>query len=146
MARAGLILIHNQNIALIERHRSTLHYFVFPGGQMEIGESLRQTVKREAEEELGLFVGIDRLIATIIYQNIPQYYYLVTEFSGKFGTGQGPEMIGAYPVESGTYQPVWMPVQSLRKYDVRPALLIPIIEQGILGNWPVPAVTLEETS
>ena len=146
MARAGLILIHNQNIALIERHRSALHYFIFPGGQMEKGESLQQTVIREAQEELGLYVRIDRLIATIIYQNIPQYYYLVAEFSGKFGTGQGPEMVGAYPVESGTYHPVWMPVQSLRKYDIRPALLIPLVEQGILGNWPVPAVTLEETS
>ena len=146
MARAGMIIIQNQKIALIERHRLSLHYFVFPGGQLEKGESLLQTAIREAEEELGLFVNIDRLIATIIYQNTPQYYYLVTDYSGQFGTGQGPEMIGAYPVEKGTYHPVWMPIQSLRKYDVRPALLIPIVEQGFLGNWPLQAITLKETS
>lgn len=146
MARAGVILIQNQKIALIERCRLSLHYFVFPGGQMEKGESLLQTAIREAQEELGLFVNIDRLISIIIYQNIPQYYYLVTEYSGQFGTGQGPEMVGAYPVDSGTYNPVWMPVQSLRKYDVRPALLIPIVEQGILGNWPLQVISLKEIS
>ena len=141
-----MILIQNQKIALIERHRLSLQYFVFPGGQKEKDESMQQTVIREAEEELGLFVSVDRLIAIIIYQNIPQYYYLVTAISGQFGTGHGPEMIGAYPVESGTCHPVWLPVQSLRNYDVRPALLIPLVEQGILGNWPVPAITLKETS
>ena len=37
MARAGLILIKDQNLAIIERYRNDQHYFIFPGGQVEDG-------------------------------------------------------------------------------------------------------------
>ncbi len=37
--RAGVVLIENGKVALIERHRAGKHYFVFPGGGVEEGET-----------------------------------------------------------------------------------------------------------
>ena len=50
--RSGIILIEENKLALIERHRAGIHYFAFPGGGMDEGESPEQTAVREAEEEL----------------------------------------------------------------------------------------------
>jgi len=37
--RAGVVLIEHNKVALIERHRAGLDYFVFPGGGMDEGET-----------------------------------------------------------------------------------------------------------
>lgn len=144
MTRAGLILILENKVALIERYRAGLHYYIFPGGQIESGETLHQAVVREAQEELGLIVQVRKLIATVIFENKPQYYFLVNSSGGYFGKGKGPEMIGLYPPENGTYQAIWMPSQDLLHHDVRPAQLIPIINKGILGEWPDSPLTTSE--
>ena len=52
--RAGIILVLNDKVALIERHRAGLHYFTFPGGHVDKGETPERTAVRETEEELGL--------------------------------------------------------------------------------------------
>ena len=36
--RAGIVLIQDRKVALIERHRAGLDYFVFPGGGVDEGE------------------------------------------------------------------------------------------------------------
>ncbi|MCC6569407.1 MAG: NUDIX domain-containing protein, partial [Anaerolineales bacterium] len=56
--RAGVVLIENNKIALIERHRAGLEYFVFPGGGVDEGESPEQAAVREAMEELGVEVVV----------------------------------------------------------------------------------------
>jgi 8-oxo-dGTP diphosphatase len=35
--RAGIILIEDDKVALIERHRAGLDYYVFPGGGVDEG-------------------------------------------------------------------------------------------------------------
>ena len=40
--RAGIILIEENKLALIERHRQGLNYFAFPGGGIDEGESADQ--------------------------------------------------------------------------------------------------------
>lgn len=63
--RAGIILIEDNNVALIERHRAGLHNFVFPGGGVHEGESPEQAATRETMEELGLQVVIKYKVAEV---------------------------------------------------------------------------------
>ncbi len=146
MTRAGLILIQNQNIALIERHGFKEHYFILPGGQVDEGESLQQALIREAMEELGITVEPQKLVAVVTFNHKPQYYYQVRVVGGIFGSGCGPEMMGLYPPEHGTYFPMWMPRNRIRLSNIRPTPLIPILEAACLGIWPQQPLYLDEAN
>src|SRR5512142_628749 len=63
--RAGIVLIQNDKVALIERHRAGLEYYVFPGGGVDEGETPEHAAVREAMEELGIDVAIQQKIAEI---------------------------------------------------------------------------------
>jgi len=141
--RAAVILIENGQVALIERHRQGLHYFTFPGGHVEEGESSEQAAAREAEEELGLRVVVRRLVTKIWWHGKPQYYYLVESIGGVFGTGTGEEMISPLP-EEGTYVPVWAPLQGLLDMPVKPRLMAEILLNAQVTGWPDPAPVIHE--
>lgn len=146
MSRAGIILIQDHKIALIERYRAGKHYFVVPGGQIEVGESQIDAALREAFEELGLQIRIEQFIAKVFYQRKIQYYFLVSALSGVFGQGNGPEMVGQYPAKFGTYRAVWLPIEDLPKIEALPKPLIDFIYRCRGQNWPESPVDLFEES
>jgi len=106
LARAAAILIENDRVAVIERHRAGAVYFIFPGGQVEEGGSPEDTLIREIKEELGLDVIVRRQIVEVKFHGEPQYYFLAEIVSGQFGTGEGEEMHNLLSSESGTYTPI----------------------------------------
>ena len=61
--RAGVVLIEDNKVALIERFRDGKHYFVFPGGGADEGETPEQAAIREMEEETGLRVTVKQMVA-----------------------------------------------------------------------------------
>jgi 8-oxo-dGTP pyrophosphatase MutT (NUDIX family) len=91
--RAGVILIEDDQVALIERHRAGLEYYVFPGGGVEEGETVEQGAIREAMEELGIEVAIRQKVAVIQFGFSKQIYFLVEQVAGEFGTGVGDEFL-----------------------------------------------------
>src|SRR6185295_18332682 len=114
--RAGIVLIEDNKVALIERHRAGLDYFVFPGGGKDEGESAEQAAIREAMEELGIQVAIKQKVAEIkLGRNSRQVYFLVEQVDGEFGTGAGEEYTDADPndPDEGIYIPTWMPIDEL---------------------------------
>jgi 8-oxo-dGTP pyrophosphatase MutT (NUDIX family) len=141
--RAAVILIENGQLAMIERHRQGLHYFTFPGGHVDPGETPKGAAMREAEEELGLKVNIQKLLAEIWWHDKPQYYYLAETASGTFGTGQGEEMQHPLP-EKGSYEPVWVPLGSLLDLPVQPRSMAEIVVRAQTEGWPEPAPILHE--
>jgi 8-oxo-dGTP diphosphatase len=135
-ARAAVILIQKDKIALIERNRSGKHYFVFPGGKIEAGETPAVTAERESKEELGLDVRIGQMVAEVWYLGSPQYYYLANRIDGQFGRGTGPEMSSLPNSKKGSYLPIWLPVDELLDQLVLPELVAEYVWKSHHSNWP----------
>lgn len=137
--RAGIILIKEDKVALIERHRAGLHYFVFPGGGVEEGESVEQAALREAVEEIGIEVAIKQKVAEVqVGRASRQIYFLVEQIGGDFGTGRGEEYTDSDPDDpgEGTYVPIWMPINQLLHYtNVYPADIARLVITSMKNGW-----------
>jgi mutator protein MutT len=145
--RAGVVLIEDDKVALIERHRAGLDYYVFPGGGMDLGETPEQAAVREAQEELGVEVAIIRELAIIHFDQSTQVYYLVERVSGEFGTGTGEEFTDADPSDphEGIYVPVWMPIDELpQQPKVFPMDLAKLVLQSRTNGWPPEPIVINE--
>ena len=128
--RAGVVLVSDDGIALIERIRAGRTYYVFPAGGIEDGETAEATAVRECLEELGLAVRLGGLAAVIYFrpQNSWQYYFHAEAIGGVFGTGTGPEYDSASS-ERGSYRPIWVPPAQLPRLDVRPPKLAALMAE-----------------
>jgi 8-oxo-dGTP diphosphatase len=137
--RAGVVLIEENKVALIERHRAGLHYFVFPGGGVDEGESPEQAAIREAMEELGIEVAIKQKVAEILIgRKSRQVYFLAEQTNGEFGTGAGEEYTDSDPndPEEGIYTPIWMPIdERLLHEKVYPATLARLVVKSAQDGW-----------
>ena len=137
--RAGIVLIQQNKVALIERHRAGLHYFVFPGGGVDEGESPEEAAVREAMEELGVEVSIKQKVAEVqLGQKSRQIYFLVEQTGGEFGTGVGEEYTDSDPdsAEEGIYMPIWMPIDELLHHkNIHPADVAKLVVRSIEEGW-----------
>ena len=141
--RSGIILIEDDKLALIERHRAGLHYFTFPGGGVDKGESPEQAAIREAEEELGIQVEIKQKVADVHFGERPQYYFLAKRFGGEFGTGTGEEYGEFNPVH-GSYQPMWVSLEDVKNKNVVPRELADLVVRFAQEGWPSEPVIIIE--
>jgi len=148
--RAGIVLIEDNKVALIERHRAGLHYFVFPGGGVDEGESPEQAAIRETMEELGLEVAIKHKVAEVhLGQKSRQVYFLVEQTGGKFGTGVGDEFTDSDPnnPEEGNYFPIWMPINELPQHEkVFPVGMAKLVVKAQTDGWPEEPIVVFEVA
>lgn len=137
--RAGIVLMQDGKVALIERHRAGMDYYVFPGGGMDEGETPEQAAIREAMEELGIEVSIKLKISEIQFgQRSRQVYFLVDQVGGEFGTGVGEEYTDADPnnPEEGIYIPIWMPIEELPLHEnIYPAKVSELVVRSLSAGW-----------
>lgn len=118
--RAAVVLLEGDRICLIERRRAGKLYYLFPGGGIEEGETPQQAAIREAYEELGVHVELQRLLAQLSFKGQQQYFYLARIVGGQFGTGQGEEFLSTADSKHGTYLPMWLPLAEAITVDARP--------------------------
>ena len=142
--RSAAILIQDNSIALIERHRAGMHYFTFPGGGVNEGESPEQAVVREVYEELGVEVRVQRLVAKIWFRGNPQFFFLVEQMSGEFGSGAGEEYSSERDPSRGSYKPIWMPFVEVPTKNVLPRSIAELVIQSHLKAWPWEPITITE--
>ena len=137
--RAGIVLIKENKVALIERHRAGLDYYVFPGGGVDEGETPEQAAIRETMEELGIEVSIKQKVAEItLGPKSRQIYFLVEHVSGEFGTGTGEEFTDSDPndPDEGIYVPIWMPIDELpRRTNIYPSELSRLVVKSVRNGW-----------
>lgn len=131
--RAGVILLGpDESVALIERRRAGLLYYVFPGGGLDASETWEEAARRECWEELGLLVRVGRLVARVQFGvESDQRYFLAVAEGGVFGTGTGEEMASASDSMAGSYRPIWVPLREISQYDVRPRDLAGVLGRGL---------------
>jgi 8-oxo-dGTP pyrophosphatase MutT (NUDIX family) len=142
--RSGIILIEDNKLALIERHRAEKHYFAFPGGGVDKGETPEQAAIREAEEELGIVVEIKQKVAEVVFNGKKQYYFLAEKLSGEFGSGTGEEY-GEYNPVHGIYHPLWMPLADVLTHNVLPRELADLVVHSVKEGWSIePVIIIKE--
>ncbi|MBV6397283.1 MAG: RNA pyrophosphohydrolase [Anaerolineales bacterium] len=142
--RAVALLIQNDSIAVMERYRGGRHYFTFPGGGVDEGETVEGAVVRELEEELGIQTRVAKHIATVWFNGNRQEYFLVEQTGGTFGTGAGDEFTAGYDETHGTYHPMWMPVRELLANPVLPEEVALMVVKYHQKGWPDSPVTIRE--
>lgn len=142
--RSAAILIQNNSLALMERHRDGLHYFTFPGGGVDEGETPEQAVVREAREELGVEVRVIRLAAKVWFRGDQQFFFLVEQVGGEFGTGEGEEYASDHDPARGTYEPIWMPLERIAVQNVLPKPVAALVAKSHPDDWPAEPVMIYE--
>lgn len=143
--RSAAILIQNNALALMERHRKDRHYFTFPGGGVDAGETPEQAVVREAQEELGIEIKVIRLAAEVWFNGNQQFFFLVEQTGGTFGTGAGEEFASDLDPARGTYDPVWMPLEQAAVQNVLPKPVAALVVQSHPAHWPAQPVVFHES-
>jgi 8-oxo-dGTP diphosphatase len=63
--RVAGLLVHDGSILMVEQGRGAERYWLLPGGGVMFGETLSEALRRELREELGLRVGVQRLVAIV---------------------------------------------------------------------------------
>ena len=142
--RSAAILIHDNSLALMERHRAGLHYFTFPGGGVNEGETPEEAVVREVHEELGVKVRVLRLVAKVWFRGNPQFFFLVEQMGGEFGTGTGEEYSSERDPARGSYKPLWMPLADVPARNVLPHSVAGLVIRSHPRGWPAKPITLTE--
>ncbi len=147
--RAGIVLIKENTVALIERYRAGFHYFIFPGGGVDEGESPEQAATRETMEELGIAVAIKQKVAEVqVGQRSRQIYFLVEQIGGEFGTGTGEEFADSNRdnPQKGIYIPIWMPIDELSGHtNIYPEAVSKLVVKSMKEGWQQESIqTFEE--
>lgn len=82
--RAAGILVHEGQLLLVRHEKGGKAYWLLPGGGVDYGETVEAGLKREFREEVGLDIGVGRLV--MVHDSIPpdrhrqvlNLYFLVT--------------------------------------------------------------------
>lgn len=123
LAASGIV-VHDGALLLVQRGRPpSAGKWSIPGGHVEFGEHVRETVAREVREETGLavrvgeFAGWDEQIAD-------GYHFVFVDFFA--------EVVGSTALEAAddAADARWVPLADVPSYDLAPGLLDFLVAMG----------------
>jgi 8-oxo-dGTP diphosphatase len=125
----GAIVVNDDSVLLVERGHDPLKgEWSLPGGAVEVGESLRDAVRREVREETGL--EVEPLTVAEIFERImpdrdgrAEYHYVLIDYLCKL-------IGGRIEAASDVTRAAWVPRAELRNYRITEGTLA-VIERAI---------------
>jgi len=116
----GAVIIHDKKILLIKRASEPgKGKWSIPGGLIELGETIDETVTREVKEESNLDVEVYRLVDVV--DNITRdekgkikYHYVILDFLTKL---KNKDVSKLKPAEDAV-DARWVPFEEVEKYDL----------------------------
>ena len=117
--RAAVVIIHDQQLLLIERHRTgQAVYYVLPGGGVEPGETPAQAAVREVKEELGVAAEITGPLPGMPLE-LDRHHWI---FRAHITSRAKPAWQEARKQKPGNkYYAVWVDLADLPDKELRPA-------------------------
>ena len=121
------IIIHNDKL-LVVKHSESANYYALPGGHLDWGENVRDCMKREIIEELGITPEIGKLlyVHNFIDKNNKQsieFYFEITNSADYLEIGK---------LDNGTHRHELAEIYWLDKNDIK--ILKPQELQADLNN------------
>ncbi|GHO67464.1 hypothetical protein KSC_063560 [Ktedonobacter sp. SOSP1-52] len=127
--RIGISALIFRQGQILLAHRSDIDWWNLPGGGMELGETLEQTVSREVLEETGLQVAIERLVG--VYSK-PQKQEVVLSFLCRITGGELTTTLESR--ECRFFSPDAIPANTLPKHRQRIEDVLLNQERALIRN------------
>ncbi len=118
--RVAGLLVHEGRILMVEQARGEERYWLLPGGGVQFGETLSDALRRELQEELGLRVGVSRLLA-IVESISPEPEYAKHVIHLIFEISASPEAL-PLPQDGKVLNAAYLDEVQLQSTDVRPPI------------------------
>jgi len=120
VATGGIVEDNAGNILLVKTYHGG---WVFPGGQVEVGENLMDALKREVKEESGIDVVISHLIGIYSNTKINKGYGEVKEIPTKVMFDYVCKPVGGELTTSEeTSESCWVKKEKVLEYISHPAI------------------------
>ncbi len=135
---ARAILLKDDQILLMDRNKFGIKYRALVGGNIELGETPEQALKREVLEESSLTFKNERLViiedAGDIYGI--QYIYLCEYASGDLKLDLNSEEYKINSMGKNLYRPIWFPIKDILNSNILPKELVPLLSDFLKLGFP----------
>jgi 8-oxo-dGTP diphosphatase len=116
--RVAGLYVRDGRILMVEQGRGEEKYWLLPGGGVQFGETLADALRREFREELGMRVGVAKLLA-IVESISPDTSYAKHVVHLVFEVSAPAETVPE-PLDSKVLAAAFLDEMQLQAADVRP--------------------------